>query len=404
MSNIISEYNNNLNKVSKQETVLEKDKYSLQKIQQQIQPLLPIFNDFMDRTPWVKYGENNLLPNYLISRFDNCAIHKSIIISKLKQTMGEKFYCDTYPMAPIMLVNGKENIVEVAVKCTLDYLLFNGFALNVIWSKDRTSIAEIHHVDFSRLRLGKIKQDEEEITKIFYSSDWTNIKKYKPEELPIFNQNTKEPSQILYYKEYSPNNSYYPIPDYSGGLASIELDISIKDFHANNIKNSMTPSLWIDMNNGIPTPEQQELVVRSLKNQYGGTLNAGQPIISFNENPETAPKITPISQNGSDNYYTSVYDDIIRSILSAHRVSSGELFGISTAGKLGSQNEIQEHSEFFYKTVIIPYQINLLFILNKVMTIKVGEPIIMKVKPIELFKNKPVENKPTDSNINPQVL
>jgi len=273
-------------------------------------------------------------------------------------------------------------------------VLFGGYALNVIWSRDRETIAEIYHVDFSRLRVGKLDPDEDKIKKYYYSADWSNIKKFPVEEYDAFNQNEGRPSQIFYYKCYSPSNSYYPHPDYSGGLAAIEVDVNIKEFHANNLKNGMRPSLWINFNSGQPGPDEERIISRGLEEQFSSVNNAGRPIISFNESKETSPEIVQIGADTNDGYYTAIYEDIIRSILSAHRVSSGELYGISTSGKLGSGKEIVEHTEYFRKMVIQPYQYELLPVFNKLVTLKHGKPTTFEVKPLSIFEVGDVLEKP----------
>jgi len=370
----------------------ELQKYQLGKINFTQEPLLPVFSEVFQRFPWVWYGENNLMPQYLISRYNNCAIHKAIIISKREQIMGDGIVSLNNPMATINLINKKENVYEVMKKCALDLVLFNGYALNVIWSRDKQSIAEIYHVDFSRVRCGKLN-DDDEIEKYYYSPDWSNIRKYPPQEYDVFDQE-KGGSQIYYYKQYSPSNSYYPQPDYSGGLAAIEIDVNIKEFHANNLKNGMLPSLWINMNNGIPGEEEQMLVTRALESQFSSVNNAGRPIISFNESKELSPEITQIEPSANDGYYQAIYTDIQQSILSAHRISTGELFGISTAGKLGSKDEIATHIFYVRKTVIQPYQKELLGTFDKLVSMKFQKPTSFEIKPLTIFEEGDVSQNP----------
>jgi hypothetical protein len=355
---------------------------------------VPVYSEVLQRSPWVYYGENNLLPQYFIELYDNCAIHKAVVTSKVNQIMGDGIVSLNNPMASVNLINGKETVSEVMRKCSLDFILFGGFSLNVIWSKDRKSIAEIYHLDFSRVRSGKLN-DDDEVESYFYSADWRFLKKFPPEEYPSFNQEKGDPSQIYYYKSYQPSLTYYPIPDWSGGQRSIETDIEAKNFHMNNLRKGMVPSLWINYNNGIPQQEEQETLVRALESQYGGTDNAGQAIISFNESQEQSPVITQIPRNDNDNYYQSLNDDITRSILSAHRVSSAELFGIATAGKLGGGSEIVEHSEYFRKMVIQPYQNSMLPTFNKLVSLKFGVPTIFEIKPLSLFLTGDVKDNPT---------
>lgn len=381
----------------------DKTKYQLGKLNFTQEPLLPVFSEVFQRFPWVWYGENNQMPQYLITRYNNCAIHKAVVTSKREQIMGDGVVSLNNPMATINLINKKENVYDVMKKCALDLVLFGGYALNVIWSRDRKSIAEIYHLDFSRVRCGKINDESDEIEKYYYSPDWSNTRRFHPEEYDAFNQDASNPSQIYYYKQYSPSNSYYPQPDYSGGLAAIEIDVNIKEFHANNLKNGMMPSLWINMNNGIPGEEEQMLVTRALESQFTSVNNAGRPIISFNESKELSPEITQIPPSANDGYYAAIYEDIVRTILSAHRVSSGELYGISTAGKLGTRTEIVDHSEYFRKMVIQPYQRELLSTFDKLVSMKFQKPTTFEIKPLSIYEVGDVVEKPIveDSPVTP---
>jgi hypothetical protein len=379
-----------------------KKKYQLSRAEFTQEPLLPIFSEIMNRLDYVLYGEGNNMPQYLISRYNNSAIHKAIVTSKKEQILGDGMVSLNNPMATVNFINPSENVMDVFEKCALDLVLFGGFALNVIWSRDRQSIAEIYHCDFSRLRSAKINPETDKIERYYYSPDWSNIKKFPPIEYPAFNQEAGDPSQIYYYKQYSPSQSYYPHPDYSGGLASIEIDVNIKEFHANNLKNGMRPSLWINMNNGLPGDEEQRIITRALEGQFSSVNNAGRPIISFNESKELAPEVTQINADTNDGYYQAIYEDITRSILSAHRISSGELFGISTANKLGSKDEIITHIEYVRKTVIMPYQKQLLGVFDKLVSLKFQRPTTFEIKPLSIYESGDITQAPTVVD-NPQT-
>jgi hypothetical protein len=362
---------------------------------------LPVFAEVIQKYPYVFYGLDNLLPQYFIDLYDNCAIHKAVVTSKVNQIMGDGLVSLDNPAATYELINPKQDVSDVMKKCVLDFMLFGGFCLNIIWSNDRKSIAQIYHVDFSRIRSGKINPITDEIDCYYYSANWKDPKKYPPIEIKAFSQLEEEPSQLYYFKTYMPSMSYYPVPDWSAGQRAIEIDVETKNFHMNNLRKGMVPSLWINYNNGIPGEEEQRILVRALEEQYGGTDNAGQAIISFNESKEQSPDIVQIPRNDNDNYYQSLNDDITRSILSAHRVSSAELFGIATSGKLGTSREIVEHSEYFRKMVVVPYQNEILPCFNKLLSLKFGQKTTLDVKPLSLFETGDinqapvVEDKPT---------
>jgi hypothetical protein len=354
---------------------------------------VPVFSEVLQRYPWVYYGENNLLPQYFIELYDNCAIHKAVITSKVNQIMGDGIVSLNNPMATVNLINPSENVSDVMRKCALDFMMFGGFSLQIVKTKDGKGIAEIYHLDFSRVRSGKLNE-EDKIESYFYSPHWKDTRKYPPQEYPAFNMNDKGDNQIYYYKTYVPSMSYYPVPDWSAGQRSIEIDIETKNFHMNNLRSGMVPSLFINMNGGIPGEEEQRILTRALEEQYAGTDNAGQAIISFNESKDTAPEIIQIPRNDNDSYYQTMNDDITRSILSAHRVSSAELFGIATSGKLGGSNEITEHSEYFRKMVIQPFQNCMLPVFNKLVSIKFEKPTTFEVKPLSLFLTGDVKENP----------
>ena len=345
----------------------------------------PVFSEIINKSPWIFYGVDNLMPQYFIDLYDNCAIHKAIIKSKVNQILGDGITCNQNPMATIKLLNEDENITDIMRKCALDFMLFGGFALNIVKSKGG-GIAEIYHLDFSRIRSGKINPNTDKVDEYFYSPFWENTRKFPPKSFPAYSKKNKEANQIFYFKIYQPNLSYYPIPDWSAGQRSIEIDVEIKNFHMNNLRSGMVPSLWINYNNGIPGENEQRELVRALESQYSGTDNAGQAIVSFNESKEQSPDIVQIPRNDHDSYYQSLYEDISRSILSSHRVSSAELFGISTPGKLGSRNEIIDHSEYFRKMVIQPYQNEMLPVFNKMVSEMIGEPIVFDITPLSIYE------------------
>ena len=71
------------------------------------------------------------------------------------------------------------------------------------------------------------------------------------------------------------------------------------------------------------------------------------------------------------------------------------LFGIATAGKLGGGNEITEHSEYFRKMVIQPYQNVMLPVFNKLVSLKFEKPTTFDIKPLSLFLTGDVTDNPT---------
>jgi hypothetical protein len=95
-------------------------KYDLKKISFD-RATVPVFAEVLQRYPWVYYGDQNLLPQYFIELYDNCAIHKAVVTSKVNQIMGDGVVSLNNPMASVNLINPSENVSDVMRKCALDF-------------------------------------------------------------------------------------------------------------------------------------------------------------------------------------------------------------------------------------------------------------------------------------------
>lgn len=185
---------------------------------------IPVIKDIRNKD-YMFYGENNLYPEALIEMYDTSAIHhtaiqaiKDGIFGKGIENIGDE-YINTQG----------ETIDEIFEKITLDYTLYQGYSLNVIWNKEGTQIAEIYHLPFSNVRSGK-KNEEDEVEEYYYSSDWSNLRKYKEMPYRAFDptDNKQEnASQIFYYFNYTPGNDVYPLPAYVAASNDIVLDAKV---------------------------------------------------------------------------------------------------------------------------------------------------------------------------------
>jgi hypothetical protein len=345
---------------------------------------VPQYQEVIKSKPWVFYGDDNIFPNHLLALYQYSSINRACINAIDYGVKGKNLIVLEGDSNRIAMANRSETVYEVFQKCVLDRVLFGGFALNVVKSNDG-GIAEFYHSDFSRLRAGK-EDDFGNIDTYFYSIDWKNPTKYKPLEIPGFNMSPDSaPSQIMYFKRYSPSMSYYPPPDYLGGVTTIQLDIEVKNFHLNNTQNSMMPSMAVIFKNGVPSEEERDIMYRQLESKYASTNNAGRFFLFYAETPETAPEIIPIPNNASDAWYGNMAPQIEQTILTSHRITSPMILGIKTAGQLGGRNEMLDAYDLFLETVIKPVQEEILKGFEKVLFLRDREPINLGVEQNQLL-------------------
>ena len=110
--------------------------------------------------------------------------------------------------------NSNESLHEVIKKIAFDFKLQGAFALNIVWSKDRTKISEIYHIPVEKIRAERPDKFGK-VTGYFVSADWANTRANKPHRVPAFNTNDRtSANQIMYSGLYSPNMNVYHTPDY----------------------------------------------------------------------------------------------------------------------------------------------------------------------------------------------
>ena len=240
-----------------------------------------------------------------------------------------------------------------------------------------------------------VHQFKTELTDGYYIADeWKPFTRVTNDDilyLPTFNENTKqdEPSQIFVVKNYRPGQQYYPLPFYNGALKVIELDTEIDNFHVNNIKNGLAPSLAITtFMNG--TDDDVQAVEAMLRGNYGGSDNAGSMMYMDVDSPENKPIIEPIPQNGADGYYTTINDLTVQKILTAHRITSPMLLGIKTEGQLGGRAEMIDAMQLLQHNVIHPIQQDILKQLEIIMSVNYPE-IVLGVETVTLFDDGTTE-------------
>lgn len=311
---------------------------------------------------YVKSGKDNLFPQHLIALYNDSSIHASAVNATVEAIIGGGLTANFEPA--LEMANSKgDTWNDIFSKVSLDYYLHGSFGLEVIWSMDRSRIAEVYHIDFSFLR-ARERDNKGKIPGYYISSKWDRYGTTKGKDidyLPVYDPLSKqeEPNQIFVVRTYRPGQEYYPLPTYNGALRVIELDAAVDDFHKNNIENGLAPSVAITTFTAGSDDDIRD-IENNLRANYGGTANAGSLIYMDVDQPENAPKIEPIPQNGADGYYTTINDVTAQKILTAHRITSPMMLGIKTEGQLGGRDEVVDSFLLWFNTVIEPLQQDIL--------------------------------------------
>jgi hypothetical protein len=318
---------------------------------------IPVFTKDR-RNKWVNYGQDNLYPDYLCELFNRSSKHNAILTAKQKWTFGQGIFIkpnsDIRSSIKVSKLYNKPNPFEtlndIFKKVALDRRLYGGYALQIIWDRGGQSIAQIFHLDYSKLR------SDISNTKLFYCNDWGNTRKEEVLEFNAFNPNLRKGTQVLYYRDYRPAIKTYPLPDYVAAVPYIEVDVEIANYHRANIQNEFFFGGILNFNNGIPIEEEQKELVKKINRRHGGTNNAGRWIINFSDGKDKEPTVIPIQPNDLDKQFEILNKTVQEEIFVAHRVTSPMILGIKTEGQLGGRTEMIDAFKLFNLNEIQPDQ------------------------------------------------
>jgi hypothetical protein len=316
--------------------------------------------EFIERKgqDFIAYGADNMYPYYLLDLYRRSAKHNAIVNGKTNYVLGKGWAAENEtPQAKAFIdsptfPNRYDDLNDLTQKSELDLEIYNGFALKVTWDRAGQSIARMEHVEFHKVRANKTETE-------FIVADWrdeygNNVipPRNKWEVLTPFDPNNRKGSQLFYYRVYSPGCRVYPLPEYLGGTAYIELDVEIANFHNSNIKNNFWASAIINFPSGVPSEEEGNEIERQVKRKFSGSDNAGRFIVNFSDGNDNKPEVMRLTPDDLDKQFEILNRTVRDEIFVAHRVVSPMLFGVRTEGQLGGRSEIVEAYDMFKATYI----------------------------------------------------
>ncbi len=348
---------------------------------------------------WIEYGDDNNYFSYLIDRYNGSPTNNAAINGIAEMIYGKG-------LEAIDSEKNKEDYDEMKKlfskdcmkKICYDYKMMGQAALQIIYSKDRSRIAQVEHIPVEMLR-AEVVDKQGVINAYYYSKDWSEINyKTKPKRIPAYGT-SKAALEILYIKPYRAGFYYYSPVDYQGGLQYADLEEEIANYHINNIQNGLAPSMLINFNNGVPTEEQRAMIEQNIQDKFSGSSNAGRFILAFNDSKELSASIDPVILSDAHEQYKFLSDESMRKVMVSHRIVSPMLVGIKDNTGLGNNaEELQTASILMDNTVIRPMQVTILDELDKILMYN-GIELDIYFKTLQPLEFTDLTNAITDAEI-----
>lgn len=334
---------------------------------------------------FIAWGTDNRYSNYLFSLYEDCATLQSIINGTTDFVCGNEITCNSPRFEKIVNKNG-ETIFDIIQRISTDYLIFGGFALQVIRNAVG-DISEIYWIDFNKLRSDK----KNEV--FFYSEDWDkSFGRVKYITYPKFNPSDSNATSIFYYKGNKTRGTY-PVPLYNAANSSCELEKKINDFHLNEISNNFLSSKIINFNSGVPDDDLKNEIERNINEKFSGSENAGRILISFNNNKESETTVADLPQDSFAERYDALQKRCREQIFLAFRAQP-IIFGLQKENNGFSQDEYLQAFALYNRTVVQPIQQVIIKTFDKILGIEGSltiEPFSIQVTKDTLIDEKEVE-------------
>jgi hypothetical protein len=338
----------------------------------------------------VYFGVDNIYPFELIDLYNDSSTHNAIINGKVGYTVGNGLYSEDLATKKwLSFANIDEDWTSLLKRISLDYELFNGYAIEVI----KTGVGnQYHHIDFANIRVGLDGG-------LQYSDEWITdkgLRNGKPKIQYLDRYNPKDQEQkrgIIYHVDYRPNLKYYPLPVYVGSLAEIKTDVQIGDYWLNEVKNGFVGGTLIQHNNGVPETQAEAKEFEETFQEKFGKATGTKIVHLFAPSKENGSEISNLNGNDLHERYLEMSNRVKESIFIGHRVTNPILFGVKEAGQLGARNELDLAYEIFTNTYIAERQNTLLRTIKKLAFYEIQKT------DIEIIPLKPIDSVDLTSDI-----
>ena len=239
-------------------------------------------------------------------------------------------------------------------KMVTDFQVFGEFACQVIQTKGG-DISSIKHIP-KQMIVPSICNEDYEIDSYWYSRNWRKLNQNAPEQFPAFGYDADAPISIFVGSPYTVGDVYFASPSYLSGMPYCEFEEELANLNINSIKNGLSAGYIINVPNGKSlTPQEKDDFERQVRNRLTRTPNASQFILSFN-GADVEITVTPLPQNSAiHKQWDWLSGEAKNQIMTAHRVISPSIIGLSTSSGFSSvADEMDMAERQMVKRVIQP--------------------------------------------------
>jgi hypothetical protein len=289
---------------------------------------------------WVLNGEKNSFYQTIIDAYNGSPTNSAVIDSYSQFIYGKGLTSKDKAKKPsewaaIMSLLSKKDLRKICK----DFEMFGESSIELKYINNK--IQRCFHVAKQRIA-PEVANDEGDITGYYYSYDFSNVNKYKPERIDAFGygEGMGERAEIYVIHDYQVGQFYYSNPSYVSGLSWAAMENEISNYSVNHIQNGLSFGHIINMNAGVqPSEETILLNTQAIRQHLTGSTNAGKFFLNWNDTKENEITISNLEVSDAHQQYAYLSAEARQQLCTAHKLTSPMLVGIKEASGFSSNAE-----------------------------------------------------------------
>ena len=307
---------------------------------------------------WVLNGDKNSFYQTIIDAYNGSPTNSAVIDSYSQFIYGKGLTSKDKASKPsewaaILSLLSKKDLRKICK----DFEMFGEASLEIKYINNK--IQRCFHIPKQRIA-PEVANEDGDITGYYYSYDFSNVNKYKPERFDAFGygEGLGERSEIYVIHDYQVGQFYYSNPSYVSGISWAKMEEEISNYSVNHIQKGLSFGHIINMNAGVqPSEETIMQNTHQIRQHLTGSSNAGAFFLNWNDDKEHEITVTALEVSDAHQQYAYLSAEARQQLCTAHKLTSPMLVGIKEANGFSSNaDEIKVGFEELMLNVIKPKQ------------------------------------------------
>jgi hypothetical protein len=348
---------------------------------------------------WVLNGRNNEFYKTIIDAYNGSTTNSAIIDSYANFIYGKGINSNEKLTKPkewsaLNTIFDKKELRKICK----DFEMFGEASVEVKYLNNE--VRKVYHIAKERVA-PEVANEDGDITGYWYSYDFSNVQKYKPERYDAFGFGSGggERSEIYIIRDYQVGQFYYSNPSYVSGLSWAKFEEEFQNYCIKHIQNGLSFGYIINMNAGVQASEIEIMEsTRRIRENLTGSNKAGNFFLNWNDNKDSEITITALEVSEAHKQYEYLTAEARQQLCTAHKLTSPMLVGIKEASGFSSNaDEIKVGFAELMINVITPKQE---IILDGLMEILSANGISLDLQFLSLRSEAPTIT-PTETIVTP---